>query len=384
MSLRGRDVATGRVCEIAFADGLIASLQNVESDETLWIAPGLVDLQVNGFAGFDVNAGDVSMETVKALARQMLLRGVTTFLPTVITGSEERICRALRVIAEARAMDDVCAATIPSVHVEGPSISPMDGYRGAHPLEHVRPPSVEEFDRWQSAGDGLVGLVTLSPHWDETAEYVRYVVGRGARVSLGHTHANAEQIRVAVDAGASLSTHLGNGLPVMMERHRNPIWPQVADKRLTVMLIADGHHLPADVLAALVNTRDDDGTIFVSDAVALGGMPPGRYTAPIGGDVTLSEDGRLSMTGSPLLAGAARPLVDCIGPAMRATGLSLGEVLRRMTVNPGRFAGGAGGWGVGARGDAIRFGWDDDAMTAKVVDVWLRGQNVVREGALVV
>jgi N-acetylglucosamine-6-phosphate deacetylase len=205
-------------------DGIITSIEGSDETGDLWISAGLIDLQVNGYAGLDFNGEDIVPQTVVELVEAMLTTGVTCFAPTVITAPEAVILHSLRVIADAREGDSLAAACIPFVHMEGPHISPIDGYRGAHPQESVRPPSLAEFDRWQEACGGLVGLVTLSPHFEESEEYISSLTARGVHVSIGHTHASPEQIRNAVVAGARLSTHLGNGIAPQIPRHPNPIW----------------------------------------------------------------------------------------------------------------------------------------------------------------
>ena len=229
---------------------------------------------------------------------------MTCFVPTLITAPEEEICARLKVIAEARSLHTKVVACVPFVHVEGPHISPLDGFRGAHPAKAVRPPSIAEFDRWQNAAGGIVGMVTLSPHFIESVEYIAALVKQGIHVAIGHTHASAEQIARAVDAGASLSTHLGNGVAPEIPRHRNPIWSQLADDRLTATFIADGHHLPQDVLKVMLRAKGVGRSVLVSDSVALAGMPAGSYITPVGGRVELHPDGRLCVFGSELLAGS--------------------------------------------------------------------------------
>jgi len=223
-----------------------------------------------------------------------------------------------------------------------------------------------------------VGLVTLSPHFDQSDEYISALVSRGVHVAIGHTHASPEQIRSAVDAGARLSTHLGNGITQQIARHPNPIWSQLADDRLSASFIADGHHLPAETLKAMVRAKGLERCLLVSDTVALAGMPPGTYTAPVGGRVELSPSGRLSMEGTTTLAGAAIPLVHCIGEAVRMTAFSLPEVLSMATANPGRFARGRGLLQKGARADLIRFHWTGEVS---IHDVWLAGELVHQESA---
>ena len=372
-AIEGRDPRGGMPLEVIVEDGLIARIQESRRETDLFLSAGFVDLQVNGCGGFDLNAGRLAKETVIGLADAMLARGVTSFAPTLITAPEEEICTSLRAIADARRLHPGVAACVPFVHMEGPHISVLNGYRGAHREDAVRPPSLAEFERWQAAGGGIVGMVTLSPHFSESPEYIAALVERGVHVAIGHTHASAEQIRRAVEAGARLSTHLGNGIAQQIARHRNPIWSQLAEDRLTATFIADGHHLPADVLKAMLLAKGIHRSVLISDSVALAGMPPGTYTTPVGGRVELRADGRLCLAGSELLAGSTATLAQCIGKLVRMTGLPLGDAIAMATVNPGRFAGGRGQLAAGARADLMRFRWKDEVL---IEDVWLGGERV--------
>jgi N-acetylglucosamine-6-phosphate deacetylase len=345
-------------------------------EENVWLSHGLVDLQVNGYRGYDFNADTLTVAAVGELTRELLLTGVTSYAPTLITGPAERSLHILEVIAQARATDPVVAACIPLVHMEGPSISPLDGYRGAHPLSAVRKPSLSEFDAWQKASGDLIGMVTLSPHEPGTSAYIAALVQRGVRVALGHTHATADQIRSAVDAGASLSTHLGNAVPPRMERHPNSIWSQLDDDRLSASFIADGFHLPAEVLRVMLKVKGLELSILVSDSVALAGMPAGRYTSAIGNEVELSADGRLSQCGSGLLAGSVVPLIDCVSRCMRMTGCSLAAALRMATQTPAHLAGIEGTLRVGARADVLQFAWHPGSFTLQPLAVWLGGRRM--------
>jgi N-acetylglucosamine-6-phosphate deacetylase len=176
--ITGRDPQSGHSIDVTVENGIIASIEETKSDTDLYLSAGFVDLQVNGCAGFDLNAEHISIDTVLGLVDAMLANGVTCFAPTLITAPEEAICRSLKVIAEARSFHRRVAACVPFVHVEGPHISPLDGYRGAHPADAIRPPSIAEFDRWQGAADGIVGMVTLSPHFSDSAEYISALVSR--------------------------------------------------------------------------------------------------------------------------------------------------------------------------------------------------------------
>ena len=354
-SITGLNSQTGEPVEVALRDGLIHSIAASQNTGDQWLSAGFVDLHVNGYGGADVNADEVDAEAIIDLTEKMIAGGVTTYLPTIITASEGKICAALCAVAAARRSSKLVAGCIPFVHVEGPHISPLDGYRGAHPVEYVRPPDLAEFARWQQASNGLVGMVTLSPHYAEAEEYIRSLSAQGVHCSIGHTHASPEQIRGAADAGAVLSTHLGNGIAGMIPRHTNPIWPQLSDDRLTAMLIADGQHLPADTIKAMVKAKGVGRAILVSDTVALAGLPAGMYDTPIGGRVELHPNGRLSLAGTEFLAGAVLPLKDGIARATAMTGISLGDSVRMATENPGRFAGGAGLLKVGKPADLVLF-----------------------------
>jgi N-acetylglucosamine-6-phosphate deacetylase len=305
----------------------------------------------------------------------MIAAGVTTYVPTIITASEQKITAALRAVARARQSSTIVAGCVPYVHVEGPHISALDGFRGAHPAEHVRPPDLAEFARWQGASDGLVGMVTLSPHFPESCEYISRLSALGVHTSIGHTHASAEEIHDAVDAGARFSTHLGNGIAGMIPRHANPIWAQLSEDRLTATLIADGHHLPADTIKAMIRAKGIGRSILVSDAVALGGLPAGTYDAPIGGRVELHSNGRLSLAGTEFLAGAVLPLKDGIARAMTMAGISLGDSIRMATENPGRFAGGAGIMQAGMPADLVSFRIESGGTGLCIERVLVRGKE---------
>jgi N-acetylglucosamine-6-phosphate deacetylase len=371
----GRNPRTGELLQVRVQDGLIHDISAAAEDEGAWLSPGLIDLQVNGFFGYDVNGESSDPETIIALTHAMIATGVTTFLPTIITAAEEEIICALRAVAVARQRSQIVADAVPFVHVEGPNICAEDGPRGAHPREHVRTPDLGEFERWQRASDGLVGMVTLSPHFDGVDLYIAELRRQGVHVAIGHTNASVEQIHRAIDAGANLSTHLGNGIGGTIPRHSNVLWPQLSDDRLTATLIADGHHLPADALRAIIKAKGVDRSILVSDAVALGGLPAGVYETRVGGRVELNSSGRLSLAGTEFLAGAALPLKDGVARAISMAGISLSQSLAMATRNPGRFVDRAGELRIGAPADLILFTLDEAHGRMILHDVFLKGER---------
>lgn len=243
MNCIGIDALSGAGIEITFHDA-IQSVCPAAAPDHIYLAPGWIDLQVNGFAGVDYNHPRTPHEEIARSIGVLFSTGVTRFYPTVITGSPELMEAALRNLAQAReALAD--GEAMEGFHVEGPFISADDGPRGAHPRRWVRPPDFDEYRRWQDATNGLVRLVTLAPEWPGAPEFIERVVSAGTVVSIGHTQATRVQIGDAVTAGATLSTHLGNGAHGVMRRHPNYIWDQLAEDRLMADFIVDGIHLDA-------------------------------------------------------------------------------------------------------------------------------------------
>ncbi|HTB97058.1 MAG TPA: amidohydrolase family protein [Terracidiphilus sp.] len=377
-TLRGKDPGTGKTIEVRCREGRVIAIEEADSQETGWLIPGLIDLQVNGYRGDDFNSDTLDIDAIQRLARNLLAEGVTTFLPTLVTASEEKILHNLRVIGAARQHDPLLRHMIPYVHIEGPHIAAEDGPRGAHSVEHIRPPDLNEFKRWQAASGNLVGMVTLSPHYAQAPEYICEVAALGVHISLGHTGANAGQILRAVDAGARLSTHLGNGVAGMLPRHPNLIWAQLAEDRLTASFIADGHHLPVDTLISMLRAKTVARAVLISDLVALAGLSPGDYESPVGGRVCLHPDGRLNLAGTDYLAGATATMKDALTHVVVNAGFSLSEAVGMATGNPGRFVGNRGVLRVGARADLVTICWDESSSKLTTSDVFVLGQDLLK------
>lgn len=324
--------------EVTYDRATITEVRRIDTaDESLpWLLPGLIDLQVNGYGGYDVNGEGVTPEAIGEITSILGRAGVMTWVPTVITASEEGISASLRAVREAR-MDPDVARAIPYVHVEGPFLSPEDGPRGAHDLAHIRPIDAGEVLRWNAITP--IGYVTVSPHWPDSAAHIARIVAAGIRVAVGHTHATSAQITAAVDAGATLSTHLGNGIFAELPRHPNPIWTQLADDRLTAGFIGDGHHLSAEVLTAMIRAKGVSRAFLVSDSAALAGSAPGLYDTPVGGQVELTQDGRLCLPGTNLLAGSAVNLAEVVHFVVGHTPFGMREVAQLASMNPARILG---------------------------------------------
>ena len=277
------------------------------------IVPGIIDLQVNGFAGVDFNDPAVTSGMFDQACEALKTQGVTRFCVTLITDDLDRLQTQLRRLESFRTHGNAAARPHYDYHLEGPYISLQDGPRGAHPLGHVHEPSVREVaDFLDKAGEiaERIKIVTLSPEYAAANGVITYLTHRGILAAIGHTAATAKQIQNAVDAGARMATHLGNGCAALLPRHDNPIMAVLAEERLAISVIADGFHLPPELLKVFYKVKHDR-IVLVSDATRFAGMPPGHYEAPIGGRVVLTPEGRLHVADSPhLLAGSARSAFD--------------------------------------------------------------------------
>ena len=278
MKFSGQTLFNNTSVEIAIVNDRVQSIREIAAaDSTLRIAPAPIDLQVNGFAGFDLNVATVTPADVCAMVRALWRVGTGFLCPTVVTASVGAMSHSLRAIVEACKADALVAHAVLGIHLEGPYISAEDGPRGAHPLEHVRAPDWDEFQRWQDIAEGQISIVTLAPEKKNAIPFIEKLVANGIVVAVGHTNASAADIQAAIDAGAKLSTHLGNGAHALIRRHPNYIWEQLGADDLWASLIVDGHHLPPSVAKSMMRAKTLDRCVLVSDAVALAGMAPGTY-----------------------------------------------------------------------------------------------------------
>jgi N-acetylglucosamine-6-phosphate deacetylase len=304
-----------------------------------YLAPGLFDLQINGHGGVWFSDAALTPAKVRQAVASYFKHGVTRLLPTLITNSFEAIAGGVKAIRAACEHDGWVNRMIPGIHIEGPYISPEDGARGAHPKEHVRACNWDEFLQWQEISGDRIRLVTLAPEAPRAVEFTRQATASGVVISIGHTAATPEQITAIADAGATLSTHLGNGSPAMIHRHRNHILAQLADPRLTTCLITDGCHLPPASVITMVRTKTPRQVVLTCDAAGWAGCPPGVYHSQFG-DSEILDDGRLVVAGQrELLAGSAYETDICVPTVMDYAGVSLKEAIDMASRNAARVLG---------------------------------------------
>ncbi len=324
---------TGATCEFLFKDERLVSRRRISADATLVFGPGFFDLQCNGYAGVDFTHPATLPAEIANAIRAMWKRGCTHVLPTLITASISQLVDSFNRMNEAIEADEEVRRSVPGFHLEGPFISGVDGARGAHPAEHVLAPDPRLWRRLQTAARGRIRLVTLAPETEGAVPFIRQLREEGIVVALGHTMATREQIVAAVEAGAVLSTHLGNGCPQQLHRHQNPLFAQLGERHLDASLIADGIHLPPEVFRAFWDAKGPGKTLLITDAMAAADAPPGRYSlgsllVEVGADRIVRHPGTAQLAGSALTMDAA------VSNAMAMTGAPLHDAWESASKRP--------------------------------------------------
>ncbi|XOV91765.1 MAG: N-acetylglucosamine-6-phosphate deacetylase [Bacteroidota bacterium] len=352
------------VVHIESENGKITDIRRDEGEnpwETNYLAPGLIDIQINGYLGVDFSGPDLTVQGVKDATKALWKAGVTSYFPTVITSDIDRLKKNFAILAEAR-KDPEISQSIPGFHLEGPYISPVAGFRGAHLEKYIKAPDWKEFSEIQAAAEGGIKLITVAPEIEGAIPFIKKCVESGVVVSLGHHNGSVEAINEAVDAGARMATHLGNGCANEINRHHNPLWPQLADDRITPSIIADGAHLTKEEVRSFYKVKGSENLILVSDALDLAGLPPGIYER---GERTLELTPYVvKLPKENVLAGAASPISRCVGVIMAWTDCSLDDAIRMASTNPAKMMSleDQGVLSVGKRADMIVFTIEGDEM----------------------
>lgn len=269
-------------------------------------AGGYVDLQVNGYGGVDFNQDGLTPESLRRACEALRRDNVSAVLATIITDHVDVMCRRLGQLTRLRDRDELARSVIAGIHIEGPFLNQTDGYRGAHPADAVMPGDVHVMERLLDAAGGAARLVTLAPERDPRMAVTRMLVRRGVTVSAGHSDCSLNQLDEALDAGLTMFTHLGNGCPMVMDRHDNIVHRVLSRAdRLWVCVIADGVHVPYFVLGNYLKAIDPDRCIVVSDAMAAAGLGPGRHRigrwdTVVGADLAAWAPGKQHLLGSAM------------------------------------------------------------------------------------
>ena len=349
---------------IEIVEGEIAKIKHLPSGSAtpeVYVAPGLIDIQINGYMGIDFADQNLNIEGIREAAKALWKEGVTSFLPTLITADQESLKNSFSILS--KALDDKeIGLSIPGFHLEGPYISPVKGFRGAHLEKYIREPDWNEFLDLQSAANNGIKLITVAPEIEGAISFIQKCRQEGIVVSLGHHNGTAKEIKEATDAGASMSTHLGNGCANMINRHNNPLWPQLADDRLSASIIVDGFHLNREEVQCFYKIKGKNRTILVSDALDLAGLKPGEYTR-WERKVVLTPN-VVKFPAENVLAGAASPIRACVGNMMKFTQCSLSDAIQMASTNPAHLIGltNLGEISEGKRADLILFTIEDGEL----------------------
>lgn len=366
---------TGKTEELIFAGEKLLSVKAGKADNAgRFVGPGLIDLQINGVNGIDFNLATLTTAEIVEATHYLLSCGITSYFPTVITNSDENIITILRTIDDACKSDALVNACVTGVHLEGPFLSPLEGARGAHSEKYIKAPDWELFKEFRKASGERIKIVTLAPEWENAPAFISACRREGIIVSIGHSLAGTEHISNAVAAGASMSTHLGNGIPLMLQRHPNIVWDQLAADALYACIIADGIHIPDNFIKVVMKVKSRS-LMIVSDATCFAGMQPGEYESHIGGTVILDANKRISLKSSPgLLAGAAKTLTENI-ETLASHGLcTAGEAWQMASVNVAAFLAAHGVHVAAENHDLVVFEEDKGSVVVRYV---VKGGKIV-------
>lgn len=365
-TIEGIHYKTGKPVRIEVQNGIIKSVKNIKKlsgqNAGFFIAPGFFDNQVNGFAGvsFAFGDSDLTPEGIEKATRELWKMGVTTYLPTLTTNSRKILVRNFSVLAKSLE-DKKLLGSIPGFHLEGPYINPEDGYRGAHPKEFVRLPDWDEFMEMYKASGEKIREVTVAPEMEGAQDFIKKCAAMGIIVAVGHHNASKEQLDLAVENGARISTHLGNGCANMINRHKNPLWPQLANDDLMISIICDGFHLLPEEINVFFKVKGVENTIITSDVTSYAALEPGEYKTQTGETIELTKEGMLRYPAQNVLYGSASPITKGVGHIIEVTGCSLADAVQMASTNQAKLFGlnDRGELEVGKRADIIVFSLDD-------------------------
>jgi len=300
---------------------------------------GYFDLQVNGYAGIDFNQDDLTGADLHTVCERLAGDGVGGILATIVTEHLDKMTLRLRNLRTLREQDPLAQQVIAGLHIEGPFLNETPGYRGAHPLDAIRPAEVAEMDRLLDAAGGLTRLVTLAPERDAGLKVTRMLAERNIAVAAGHCDPSLDELRAAIDAGLTVFTHLGNGCPMQMHRHDNIIQRALSlHDRLWLCFIADGAHVAFPALGNYLRAGGLDRCVVVTDAIAPASLGPGRYTLGRW-DLVIGPDLVARAPDGSHLIGAVVTMPQCAANLVEHVGLSREDALRLTVTNPRRALG---------------------------------------------
>lgn len=332
----------GKIIEIA--PEIVADEQTEVVDCTgKYILPALVDIHTHGANGYDFNTAD--LDGMKKIMEFYVSHGVGTVFPTVMTDSDEVICRQVELICK-------LAQNYPEVkgiNLEGPFLSSQKC--GAMPPQYLQKPSVDKFMQYQKAANGFIKLVTVAPELPDAVAFISEVADSGVVVSLGHSTATAEEVNRALDAGAKSFTHFGNAMSQMDRLNLNMVGSAMASDAFAEVIV-DGKHVNREVVKLLVKTKGASKVIGITDSIMATGLADGNYT--LGATDVVVTGGDAFVKGTTTRAGSTLDAYTGLANTVAFCGLSLVEALSIWTINPAKLV------GLDSRIGTIEIGKDAD------------------------
>lgn len=366
---------------VEIANGKITKVIRIpelkENTDKYYIAPGLIDNQVNGYNGvsFIYEGYELNEKDVENITKSIWKSGVTTYIPTFRTNPQDLLVKNISILAKYKD-NPILRGSIPGFHLEGPYISSLDGFRGAHALKNIRKPNWEEFLEVYEASDRNILQVTIAPEVEGAMEFITKLRQLNIVVAIGHSNANTQQITEAADRGAQTVTHIANGMGNTINRHQNPLWPQLSEDRLMISMIADGFHLLPEQMRVFYKAKGPDKIILTSDATRYAGLPPGKYLNAEGDTILLTTDGAAKYLARNVLSGSAAPISKGVGNIMKATGCSLAEAIMMSSTNPARL------YNLEDRGE-IKPGMKADLIIFTIEDFKMEIKKTIKSGEVV-
>lgn len=327
-------------CQIEIEKEKIAAIhkynsKNVDKDYgERKIIPGIIDIHIHG--GFGIDTNDASEEDMRKLQIGLAAEGVTGFLPTTITQTEEVLTRALKNVAKVH-KNQAKGSEILGIHFEGPYLD--FEFKGAQPPECIVPPSVEQFKRFQDAADGLIKVITMACEHDPNYELTHYLAENGVCVSQGHTGASYEDALIAIGNGARGFTHTYNGMSRFNHRELNVVGASLLTRDTYSEIIVDGNHASYDAVKLFMLAKGEDHSILITDAIIGKGMPIGSKFMFGNHPIQIKENGSAYLLDSPTNSLAGSTLQSNIGikNIIEKVGLNWEYAIKSASTNPAKY-----------------------------------------------
>lgn len=356
---------------VAWQDGVVTHVEPAEESattENVWLAPPLVDLQINGYAGVDFQQDDLTVEQLLTPVRALRRDGCTRCLYTLVTDRWPAMLARLKHVRSLVSADRELRSAIVGWHIEGPFLSPEPGYCGAHDAAKMLDPTPTHLEQLREAASDDPVLLTLAPERAGAIEAIRRACELGMKICLGHTNATAGQIKRAVEAGATGFTHLGNACPQTLDRHDNILWRVLDTPGLCVSLIPDTHHVSPALFRLIHRVLKPFQIMHTTDAMAAAGLPSDSPRVVTLGAMKLEvgAGGIVRQPGKTNFAGSSLSPIEGVLRAAKMTGKPWQEMWLASSLRPAEFMGWTSEIKVGQPEELCVLKMNDDGQLAEL------------------